>query len=78
MKFFAVAAFIAAAAAAALPSVESYGDDSYGDDDDYGNIRYNACPHFLYATPVCGAVDVLGLACLDAKNGKLPQPIRLP
>ena len=36
---------------------------------------YNACPNFLYSNPVCGAVDVLSLACLDVKNGKLYLPI---
>lgn len=31
---------------------------------------YNACPNFLFAAPVCGAVNVLGLACLDVAPGK--------
>lgn len=74
MKFFAVATFIAAATAAAVPASKTWGDDGYGDDGN-GDVDYNACPNFLYSNPVCGAVDVLSLACLDVKNGKLYRPI---
>lgn len=67
---FTILALIAGAAAFTVPIVERT-------DCHCPSVPYNPCPGALYAAPVCGATDVLGVACLDVAP-RMPFALFLP
>lgn len=71
MKFFvAASALISVVVASEGLAIDTNSGHSLYEKDEPAAAAYNACPNFLFAAPVCGAVNVLGLACLDVSPGK--------
>lgn len=62
MQFTVLATLIAGVAAFTVPVVERTNCPSCPS---CPSSSYNPCPGALYAAPVCGALDLLGVACLD-------------